>query len=309
MLVLSASRGIFLMSYFWTGLVSFIAGSAVVFFTWYITSRLRTPRPKVILGSETNVALKETIPPLETDVNAELDSVVKNFQPFHQPTDGLKGSALASLKAAFEEIDRATSRAMLRYSPGEVERYERERLEYFEEYESYLKLSKWLSYAKESLIIRLDIEVENKRSNVEGLYAELYFPDEVQVFSEDDFMAKLEAPEEPTLPRNQFQMIPQPKVHSLDVMQAIPRQIPTLSENVSALNIVKATLGWKVSFTIDEIHSDSKESCGLLFVSFESFKEIPKQFIIKWCIRAKNIPGRRRRGKLAIKTVKICSRG
>jgi len=191
-------------------------------------------------------------------------------------------------------------------SEDEINRYQREREEYIKDFEEYLKYREFSKYAKESLILTLDIEIENKRNNVKGLSVDLHIPDSVRVLTEEQYYAEPEEPEEPKPIRTQQEML----ASNFDLAMRLPRLTMPAGLNDTFNNVspfeISEEHSWKVHFYVASISHHHTEPCGQLYVLFPSFEDIDK-LKVPYELHADNIPSKRRKGKIKIKPVKVKS--
>jgi hypothetical protein len=204
----------------------------------------------------------------------------------------LPSGALISFPQAFSEARRQLSQP----SEKEIERYDGERYEYFDQYEKYLFYQEELRHARKSRILTLDINIRNKRNNLHHATVRLHFPYGMQIIGKDDLPDELEEPEPPTRPRTTPQMIRGPYLTPIQMPQ-----MPT-PEDASPFDI-KEVDSWEVNFPIDFLMHHSTEPYGMLYVIFPSFNSV-KKFYINYRIHAENIP-KVRKGRYKIKPVKI----
>jgi len=259
---------------------------------------LKAPRPKVILGDRTNLTVAESEEASPEDINRELGGIEQKVPPYTAST-GIEGTGLSPIAMAMKQT------ALQVPSRDEINRYERDRTKYLEDYKEYIALRERIRYAKTSLIIVLDICIKNKRNNVEGLTVDIHLPDDVKVLTEEQYEYELEEPEEPAQPRTTQDIL----FRGLDIpsqLRSYPLSMPMPGphKNVSSFKITESDSS-DVQFEVDHIEHHSTEQCGLLCVLFPSYEDIPNKYTFEWKLKAANIPKKYRKGKLAVKPIKV----
>jgi hypothetical protein len=273
-----------------------IAGALVV----HYTGIYRAPRPKVVLGERTNVTVTESEEASPEDIDRELEEI-ENKVPIYTASSGLESAGMTPIGAMLKQA------ALQVPTREEIDRYHRDREKYLEVWKETLKLRARIKHAKASLILVLDIQIRNRRNNVEGLIVDIHLPGNVGVLTAEQYDVELEEPEEPAPPRTvQHALLRGLGVPTIDPSSFMNVPMPDLHQNVSSFRIKKSD-SQDIQFDVDFIEHHQMETCGLLCVLFPSFEDIPKKYTFEWKLRATNIPKKQRKGRITVKPVKVKS--
>jgi hypothetical protein len=218
-----------------------------------------------------------------------LEDVEKKYPPY--VTAAPKGTTAWVINGVMSQV-----------SDEEIQRYEKARKKYLDDYSKILRLREELRHSKKSRFLELEIVIKNKRNNIEDACIVLHFPDEVRVVDSEEIPQDLDDPDSPVWPRRLGDMITMiPSLHDLAMPQINLSEIGT-QRNVSGFDI-RETKSWEVEFTADYIAHHSELSCGVLCLIYNAFEEV-KPFNMTYTIHATNIPIVIK-GKIKIQPVKI----
>lgn len=273
-------------------IVSAVAGGLIVYFFIII---FKTPRPRVLLGDNTNIAVHEMPEIDKENIISKVQEEKKKYPPYvlqeQNTADFGMGIAAASLRNVMNQV-----------SENEISRYEKDREQYFSKYEEVLLNNEYLANLKKDRLLTLEIVIKNKRNILENASITLHIPDNMHVISEDEFPGDLEYPDPPIPPRRPSEML-----YSFNVPE-ISYRYPKLPEgigppqNISGFDI-QETNSWEVSLHVKKIEQHTEIPCGILFVIFNSFGDV-NGFTITYSIKADNIP-RIKKGRVKIKPKKV----
>lgn len=258
---------------------------------------LKAPRPIVVLGGRSNFTVTESEETTAEDIERELEEVKRNLPHYERSVD-VDGTGLSPIAYVLKQT------ALNTPSADEIERFERERTKYLEQYKEYLEVREVFKYAKTSRMLILDIGIKNKHNNVEGVTADIHLPSNVKTLTEEQFDFQLEEPRKPTQPKTTRELLNQGLNFPGLSFNPLEIPMPEPHRNVSPFKITESD-SCDVQFEVDFIEHHQTEQCGLLSVVFASFDDIPKKYKITWKLKATNVPKKFRKGRIAIKPVKV----
>lgn len=242
-------------------------------------------------GSYTQLEIPSSVPIDEGEIKERMQELREEYPKRTPGTPGLTEPALAGFIA-----------------PEEYERYNRQREEYFEEYEQYLRNQHHLEEFRRRSA-RLELEVVNSgKAPARNIEVILEIPDGPEVIADSEFPAEeFEEPAPPRPPRSSLEKMAQSMQFNVSRPTFDPGILagidpPSLSgqQNVGEWNI-EETNSYKLGTEIGQIRQQRAESLSPFWINFP-FDVEAQSFGIEYRIVADPIPGELS-GKLGVNIV------
>lgn len=226
-------------------------------------------------------------PLTEEAIDAKVEEIKKQYpkkeyQPTQKPENvETVGEILKSMKTGMAPLSRL--------SEQQIERYNDRLDDFYEEYRKYLEAQEVVKDVK-GRMIALDVIITNTGSApAEDIDVFMHFPGGFKLFSDENLPEmEIDEPQPPKEPKGGFSNVGAGLTGMTDPSRYIDTPTVRQPGNVSSPNI-EETNSYEVDFSVRRLKHNMRESCGPLYVVFDSAEDA-SSFSIDYRINAADLP-------------------